>query len=336
MNQTVISDMENTILFSGLSGCNYYTVDFLKDGEYLGKHCPSGERVDIRFSDSFQNTEQWRHVVEYPADITSFLWPLDIVRYYDGKDQRLGMVFRHRNFPKMLPIRYFLYQDDGLDWRREPVQKFVRNFLQAMVRLHKSGYAYLNFNMEHILYDPKTMDLLFDFTSSVMPVDLRHVRRSREVPFTEMALEFLPPWLALDQPNQMDLVCEYYSIAAMLFRVMVGRMPYQGRLMDGHGNMMNLQMDTDAIVHRRMFEVYLQHPRFIFDPEEKENTIGLFENEKKYKERWRALPEAVQAMFQRVLSQKNVQASNWERKYYSAETWLEVLTAQQCLAEKEG
>ena len=38
MNQTVISNMENTILFSGLSGCNYYTVDFLNVGAYLGKH----------------------------------------------------------------------------------------------------------------------------------------------------------------------------------------------------------------------------------------------------------------------------------------------------------
>ena len=70
-----------------------------------------------------------------------------------------------------------------------------------------------------------------------------------QIPGEDVAIEFLAPWVPAEGTVQVDLICEYYAIAAILFRAMIGRMPYQGRQMDGHGNIMNLLTDTEVITY---------------------------------------------------------------------------------------
>ena len=70
MSETIIENAEKAILFSSLSGYNFYTLDPKKkpSGFYCGKHCISGEEVEIRFSDHPRWINGWRNIIEYPAD----------------------------------------------------------------------------------------------------------------------------------------------------------------------------------------------------------------------------------------------------------------------------
>ena len=332
MSETIIENAEKAILFSSLSGYNFYTLDPKKkpSGFYCGKHCISGEEVEIRFSDQPRWINGWRNIIEYPADSEFYLWPVDVVSYFDGTNQKQGLVFQRqsfpaKSFPQLEPLKKFLYTDELLDWRTEPVKRFLYHFLDCAIHLNNGGYAYFDYNLDRIYYNPQDMNVLFDFTPYITRLDGDRYR-SEKIPGADVAIEFLAPWVPAEGTVQVDLICEYYAIAAILFRAMIGRMPYQGRQMDGHGNIMNLLTDTDAMLHRQMFLVYRSNPRFIFEPGQHENTIGQFDNEKKYKERWKALPEQIQTMMMQVLCMKNAKADNLDRVVYSPQEWMEAFS----------
>ena len=317
--------LDNNIVFSSISGYNYYTIHSKNNDFYIANHFIDGIDVEIKFSENIYDEKKWRHFLEFPTDIQNILWPIDIVECCDQDKVYKGLVFRRRAFPKMELIKKLVYNDQLLDWRKNNIQKIVINILKICVSLQKSGYAYHNYNFEHIFYNPQNMQVLFDFIPSITRIH-NDIYYTEEVSFEDFGIECLPPWMKVNENNYMDLVSDYYSITVLIFRLMIGRMPYQGRLMDAYGQkMMNLLMDKDKLNHEIMFKEYLSHPIFIFENSEHENTIGDMTNEERFVERWETLPECVKTMFTDVLSQKNIEQKNERRKVYSPEEWLKIL-----------
>lgn len=308
------------IMFSCLSGYNMYQVsESIQDPGFdiCATHCQNGTEVKIRRSESSLNEEnlpKWKYFVEHPVDVSTMLWPVDVVTFEDNSE--IGLVFRRRSLSKMEPIKTILYNDFLLDWHNEKTQKLIINFLKQCVNMHNNGYLYHCFDLNRIFYNPVDMSVLFDFSLSLSQID-----DVVTVEKADVGIEFLPPWCDIEADNEMSLIDENYTISAIIFRLMIGRMPYQGRLMDGNGNMMNHLTDTDKDTHIMMFEAYRKNSIFIFDTNDTSNSIGLFTAEEKYIERWNSLPENIKRMFSDALIVKNGKTT----KTYSSIDWLNAL-----------
>ena len=325
----ILRSENRDMVFSSLSGYNFYNivnqfVDEYEKDKALAVHELNGSEVEIRYDANLSNSivlEKWKYFIEHPIDISSILWPVDIIRSDEGK---YGLVFRRRAFPPLKSFKEILYNDSKLDWRNTDIQRLINNFLDLCSKLHNGGYVYHCFDIDRMRYNPKDMSILFDFSLS-MTRKSDDVEKSEKVSHLDVGIEFLAPWQELLEDNMMTLIDDYYSITAILFRLMIGRMPYQGRLMDGNGHMMNYLQDTDENNHITMFRKYREQPVFIFDDQNKENAIGIFSEEEIYIERWNALPESIKKMFNDVLNEKNVKKDAEKRIYYSPDEWLNIL-----------
>ena len=329
-----VKNQYDQLVFSCLSGYNYYQI--ANGGSSAGNsniravHMLNGTEVEIRPNDTLSKevcSKKWYYFIEFPADIRNILWPVDIV-LLSQDEKHFGLVFRRRAFPKLEPFREILYNEELLDWRKNNIQYLSVNFLDVCESLHSAGYAYHCFDLNRMYYNPKNMSVRFDFSLSLSRTH-GELYKTETIQKDDVAIEMLPPWHKPFESHDMSLADDYYSITAMLFRLMIGRMPYQGRMMDGAGDMMNALRDTDELNHSIMFEQYLSQPIFIFDPDNNINMIGLLTNEQIFIDRWNTLPAKVQDMFLKVLCQKNVELDPDRRICYSPQQWRDVL-GQEC------
>lgn len=318
MNNATIKDM----LFSCLSGHNIYVPSKYDDSSML--HLLSNTDVTVKAVNGISQTlveNKWRYFVERPVDIKNITWPVDIVKL---QEKQMGLVFRKRAFPKMEPLKKILYNSNLLDWSRPEIKKLISNLLKVFDEIHTGGYAYHAFDMEHMYYNEETYEVLVEFSLG-MSIHNNDTTNVSDVGLEAVAIEFVPPWVKLDKRNYLSLSDDYYSIAALLFRLMIGRMPYQGRLMDGHGDMMDLLRDIDPDAHIQMFKHYHDNPIFIFDPEDDINNVGVVTSVEKFKDRWEDLPQEIRAMFIKTFSKENLSMSYEERKLYNVREWHDAL-----------
>lgn len=325
MNSNYLDNM----FFSCLSGYNMYVPSqFQKD---TMTHLLSDTEVTVRpikqLDDEIVQTK-WRHFIEHPINPNHATWPIDIVSLGDGK---MGLIFKKRSLSKLQPIKNVLYRSILLGKEKEDVQKLTRNLLNAFIDMHDCGYAYHAFDIEKIFYNVETKEVVFDFTLGMS----RHrsdVGFASDVDPEAIGIEFLPPWIDFDNRSKLSLADDYYSIAALLFRLFIGRMPYQGRLMHTHGNnnIMEIDMDVDPAAHLNMFTYYHEHPVFIFDPDDDSNNVGeVLADEKQYVSRWNELPENVRDMFIKTFSKQNIEhgIDNYDKmQLFTPRQWMDALT----------
>lgn len=317
-----MSNVNTSLLFSCLSGYNIYLSS--KNGIFDRIHMFTDEAVDIREVPGVTATraqEKWRYFIEYPINIKHFIWPIDIVEISDGT---IGLVFRKRAFPKMEPIKKLLYSPDLLNWKNTSIQNIINSLLIAFDDLHSGGYAYHAFDMNKIFFSESNGEILVDFSLAMTNhfFDRKHIDPLSP---EEVQVEFLPPWSSYNEKGFFSLDDDYYSIAAMLFRLMIGRMPYQGRLMDGVGDIMDRQRDVDQGMHIKMFEHYHNNPVFIFDEKDNSNNIGLYSHEEKIIKKWEELPSEIRVMFNTVFSKNNIGKAYGEKKLYTEREWIDAL-----------
>ncbi len=312
------------LLFSSLSGYNMYNpskydssmIHVLSNTEVTIKPVPKINSIDIE--------QMWRDLIYMPIDIKSITWPIDILEL---DNQTTGLVFRKRAFPKMEPLKNLLYNSDLLDWEKPSIKKLINNLLMVFNEIHSGGYLYRAFDMNHIYYNESSYEILIDFSIATSQNKVFSIKPN--IPVESVSIEFLPPWLSFSNRTDTTMTDELYSVAAMLFRLMVGRMPYQGRLMDGHGDIMDRFRDVDPSEHIHMFEYYHDNPVFIFSPTNKTNSIGQVTSEEKFKNRWKKLPESIRKMFLHVFDEKHLTSEN--RDFYSVQEWINALSQEQII-----
>ncbi len=316
------ADANTQMLFSCLNGYNIY-IPSKHDSSGMS-HLLSNDDVTIRPVPELNPdsvNEKWRYFVENPVDISNVLWPIDIVDLPDGV---LGLVFRKRALPKLEPLKNLLYNSPLLSWKKNDIKEITSNLLLTFSDMHENGYAYHSFDVEHIYFARNNSKVFFDFS---LGID-RHYDNSvaeATVDFNSVSIEFLPPWRSFENKNMLSLVDDYYSISALIFRLLIGRMPYQGRVMDGQGDMMDLLRDVDPADHYRMFEHYHANPIFIFDPNDKRNSIGLYTHEEKTVDLWEDLPDKIKQMFIETFSLNNVSAPQSKKMLYKPSEWYKAL-----------
>jgi len=162
--------------------------------------------------------------------------------------------------------------------------------------------------------------VMFDFSFSIQRAsslyDAWHVSPERVAP------DFADSYYYNDaRKSKMDLASDYYSIAVILFKLLVGKLPY-------HGKVMEHEPDCGALEHSNWMGVYHKNTYFIFDPEDDTNHIGGetgFANDEAFVDRWNSLPGRTRGMFIDVFRASNVQRSAGNLVFYPPWEWREAL-----------
>lgn len=327
--------------FSAISGYNYYTVpdELPETGAFPALH----RKSDVLYRmepgpvlNKWEAEEQirWhRDFVLLPAAKNRIEWPVDLVRIRSGQGrtarERLYWVFLHRPMPELEPLKKFLYLNkkrEHLDWRTEPVRKTAVSFLRAMADLHDSGYTYNDFNIHRIGRDPGTGRIFLLHTAAIRKLGSDNARN--ELDPAQTAVEFAPSCEGVDR--------DLYAVAAILFRMMIGRLPYQGWQIEQNthvfdSNYYELEQE-DA--YRSYFERYHDSHCFIFDPADDGNRLSSGFEEEQARERWSELPDRIRTMFINALAYTDPQ--NQDRMVlYTPQQWLAALE-RCCWIKKEG
>lgn len=306
------------------------TVDGEHVPEYVGEHIPSGTDVRVKVIGCYQKPINkaviawFRDVILNPMPQRIFEWPIDLVEYRQGERYVLVLVFPMVAYPGFTGIKELLYQprvNHVLDWRENPkIAALCINLLEAMKSLHENGYSYCDFDMQNIFYDPKTMEVFFRFTTNIEKK--LHYRRKEMIRKDLIAPEFAPPFLDSEEYSGKDSeTADQYSVCAILFRLMIGRLAYEGKglVID----VFDPLRDSDEAQHRYDFERYRRYPYFIFDDQDNRNELGAMSENDLPRERWEQLPEPVRAMFQKTLGYAS--ATDINAKLYAEQEWLEAL-----------
>lgn len=326
------------VVVSAVSGYNYYLVpEDVDEGAVIpvAQHRESGvlywmhpgpvmEKSEVR-----EQVQWYRDFILNPAPKRWLQWPVDMIRVCRNKSgetkEQLYFVFPHRPMPELEPIKKLLYlnrKNDILDWRTDRIRRVVCSFLQAMDAIHESGYSYNDFNINRICWESATGRVYLFYNDAVRKRENDNARNALDP--ERMAVEFAPSFEGVDR--------DLYAIAAILFRLMIGRLPYQGwqivknTYVFDH-NFYDLDQE-DA--YRSYFERYHSSNCFVFDPADASNRLAPGTEDDQPRERWERLPGRIRNMFLSALAYTDP-AKQDKMVLYTPKQWL---TALECCWEK--
>lgn len=317
-------------LYSLSSGYNFYELASHEKYTIFGKaksvirHIKTGDLFYItEFSGERAkrfNVNSWISLLRKPVDLQHFIWPVDIISWQDNNTTEYALVFPLRAMPTFSKLSDVLSDDEHLGWRQGWVKELVADFLNAWSNFDFSGYAYHEFSEQNMFYHSKTHNVMFDFSFSTHKAksiySAQYVSPSNITP--EYADSF---YYTEDRHSEMDLASDYYSIAVILFKLLIGRLPYQGTVMEH-------EPDTTPKEHENWLRIYHKNPYFIFDEQDETNRIGGdsgFAKDEIFVERWNELPKHVRNMFHNVFQTANVMRTAGLLMFYSPEQWRDAL-----------
>lgn len=324
--------------FSTLSGYNFYQFPNGNIEDITTAiHVPSDTTVRVVPLGSRKTKMTRRQAKWYSAILLDpvlkdcFEWPVDIVETVENNDIKLYYIFNQRAYPKLTPLKNLLYENDQikkneLDWRNPWVMTICKNLLVAFAELDKNGYMYHNFDMNQIFYNNETGEVLLKYTTKLR-------RKGSDTVFDEIdcrdiATEFAPPYIYKKEKytGKLDEYSDYYQIAALIFRLMIGRLPYEGNQFYSYGTVMKEGFPMDPGEYKQYFWAYHNYPHFIFDETDKTNELGATFEHEAPKQRWALLPEEVKAMFRLALRQSTAMRDE-EVSLPTPAQWLKVIEA---------
>lgn len=261
--------------------------------------------------------DYWVKLIRKPVDFKHFIWPVDVVRLISGK---YALVFPLRATPSYDNFTNVLSKDINLGWDKQWVKELTANFLTALGNFSAQKYAYHEFSDSNMFYRKDNYDVMFDFSFSTQHTedlfDTEYVNEER------ITADYADSYYYIDtRRHQMDLASDYYSVAVLLFKLFIGRLPYQGAVMEAEPN-------ATAQEHENWLKVYHKNTFFMFDEKDDTNHIGGetgFAKDEMYVERWEALPCHIRNMFHNVFQNANVLRRSKDLFFYSPKQWSNAL-----------
>ena len=345
---------ENDLFFSEVVGQGVYFLNeetmYLPDNLYTDtprafpvfENYQTGEQFFAKKIRPFAHNRAYVRYARTMVDPELILWPCDVIelnrpdgsevncgleKYYDAfeEPELTDVVWKAVLFPRngCIPGRRVSdivqgYVDSRqLNYKNPNVVLLARRILEAFYKLNKKGYLYLevSFDRFHMI---ENGNIYFDFSNLVYrTADTTNIDRMNENKLAEkwFPVEFAEPAVIQGKWNYADQRTQNYSLSAMLFYLLFGLHPYDGRLMDDYETNSRLQ-------YYEKYEDYHKMPIFVFDPEDGRNRLGIFLSEKKILELWDSAPEKLKNMFQRSLAEDNAERNTAKDMNPTPEEWL--------------
>lgn len=257
------------------------------------------------------------NIILRPAN-KSFFWPIDLVI----KDNDYYLVFPRKFIPEMKSLGDLSVEEEFLGMEQEHIRTLINNFLLACDSLYKHSFLFHVWNERRIFVNKKDYSVLIafcDFTSNGFD---KKVYLSND----DYISESVDPYAFAGECSY-DYYSEMYAIAAILFKLLIGRYPYEGSLMDGipkcsdSGNISSWKIDKDNDF-KYWISQYVSHPVFIFDFNDDRNAIGRLAHEKICLRRWDSLTDKLKNMFCTMFSETNILRKNESVTSFSPSEWL--------------
>ena len=356
----IIDYQIDNILFSCIIGSNIYCREKKEDKEVYGElrafisHAV-GNYKDLYYlkpipDDCLDNNRlnALKNMILNPPIKGTCVWPVDIVEFSEPidfsiafanemgrqtKSCKYAFVFSDPGKVGVVPLkRYFRPNPneigydcpEGFCWKTN--EKIIKLLLEQLVILQENGYCYPTLSDDNIFYVLENgipAKAIIDFNCYVFSRKSL-IRKSVSIDKQYMDLEYSDMRI-VDNSPQIDLFTEAHSLAAILFRLCVGKLPYEG---------INISAQNASPEEHREWLVQYQrseNQRFIFSKEDfpdYNDGLGLSSVNDEYREYWHGLAGDVQDMFINELRRSNILREGRELVCYTAENWLKAFGLQ--------
>ena len=258
--------------------------------------------------------ERWVPLAKRPMPRSRFVWPIDVAT---NKGEWSYLVFPlDRDVARYQPLSNLLVNWTGgmpmAAFGEEAArQRALRlavatSLISSWQFLNSTGILYFGFDPSRMYYDANG-SVKFGFCLSTAYCGAGEsgaIDPEKTVPIIMvgehdlgLSLDYLDPrayQLAsadykIGSTIELPAYTDLFARRAMLFRLLVGRLPYYGPIMlpETNGN---------PAEHRRWLRLYQRNPVFIFDPDDDSNRVGGengFAGDEIFEENWLAIPEAI-------------------------------------------
>lgn len=317
---------------------------------------------DVFFSRSFgrkfekEELEHYKKLVLSPPDIKNMLWPSDIIAL--GKEQIIDGVekldniyaydvarekirakdhiflFSHKNYPNTISLEEYLDileqrygggLSDRSKWQNylnTEILSLAKRLVEIIDRLNKEGYLYLDFHPSRIRV--ANNEIYLDFSNLIYDMEDIYYNRAYRPEYEKLPIEFTEPELYTGKKIAIDFKTQNYSLASVLFYLLVGRHAYDGMLRAA-------DIDDSLYNHYIKFEKMSNNPIFIFDDKDRANHPGHEAKDEALLKRWNTYPEAMRNMFTMALSRKVEYGQDMSYRYQgelpTPGQWFDLLCA---------
>lgn len=284
----------------------------------------------------------FKNMVLDPPIKGSCVWPVDIVEFKESaevpisrtnnkgtelKKCKYAFVFSDPGDVAVISLeRYFrpdpqkLGYDCPQDFYWKSNEKLIFLLLTQMVILQKNGYSYPTLSDDNIFFtikDGNPTEAMVDFNFFVFS---QTFLSSKKVPIKESYLD----WEYSDKYSYSDILCvdlysESHSLAAILFRLSVGKLPYESFLLSAQNATPEEHIEWLSQYQKE------ENKRFVFCREDFDNYddgLGLGGENDKYRSYWDGLTTNLKDMFINSLRRSNVLREKTETIRYTAEDWI--------------
>lgn len=310
------------------------------DGEEspLLTHVTTGETYYTKWIDADGGTRSYyQQLILSPPQCLDILWPSDMIRVPDARAElfRLSLA---QNYLEATPVSrtgeraVLLFSCAGTptaaersgwtgsySWKDPALRKIAGRLIEIFDRLNRAGYIYQDFHLSRFFFGCDGRVLL-NFSNLIFPLGWGSGLSSSRVctpAAGEFPLEFAQPAFVQGKKPWPDFRSQNYSLGALLFFLFLGRHAYEGALMTGRLDRPSRQRFTWLRDYHRM-------PIFIFDPEDRSNHIGEFQEEQTIVELWEQLPESLKDAFLMTLRQDHADGSK-RVCFPTPATWLRLM-----------
>lgn len=303
------------VYISLLSGYNTYfdTEDYAEtincDKAKVLQHVRSKElyyATQISTPANLLNNEwfinKWRKLIEYPCD-SSLLWPVDFIRK-DVQSPQSYLLYEFYPRFQYDSISSMSKNKDFLGIENPHIRAVALDFIRAFESIEDKGYLLFGLDDDELFVNTNNYSLLIPINENIS------ISKDSEIPFVEEDYfsEVIDPYqYANRRKNEQgkeiyvyDSISENYAFVSILFRLLIGLYPYEGPSMDEY------EYNLSSLENKDWIFKYIQTPVFIFDIEDKSNSIDMYNKNRVHRKRWGQLTDKLREMFSKTLVQANV------------------------------
>lgn len=272
---------------------------------------------------SKRNRDRYRSQILKPPRTRRILWPSDMVHLNERQREECGLLvaraykpapalrddsaktdallFPHSEYPAMVNGQEKLASIEAPSWKVQEVRDMAAAIAAALESLNRSGYFYTDIHLSR-LYFTEQGDAYLDFSNLIFSLrdSAEEIGAVCAAESGEYPIEFADPAVVRGLIPHLDFHSQNYSLCALFFYLFLGRYPYDGRLMAGYA-------DSTPQEHYSKFRDYHKMPVFIFDPQNTQNSLGVFWQEQQVVALWAELPASLRELFIRTLRQENAE-----------------------------
>ena len=258
----------------------------------------------------------FRRILE-PPQKDRILWPVDLMLLPDELLTECTLFVDHEYVPiqtppeqrkgqyaVVLPLPKDKKRTAGMErlarlkktWKDERTRNVAVQLAEAVADVNREGYLYHDFHPSRLCFGDKDR-LFLDYSNLACSYGERIEEADaflRRPEHNNYPLEFAAPGIVQGQSSTLGFRSQNYSLCAFLFYLFIGRYAYDGALLAGYP-------DDNPYNHDVKFRDYHKIPVFIFDPADRSNAIGTFEEERRTITLWEEAPEELRGWFLHAL-----------------------------------